>query len=143
GLVVLDGTPTNYEHWLFEALRRTQEEFPESERFVFVNAWNEWAEGCHLEPDRKYQRGFLEATLRVKSSRPESIGFKQINLASEPRTRSGDLAALSKFHGYAALRCLRVWLNDHPRLRHIVRQARRALRFCLVLIVRRVYRGAK
>jgi lipopolysaccharide biosynthesis protein len=130
GLVVLDGTPANYEHWLSEALRRTQEEFPRSERFVFINAWNEWAEGCHLEPDRKHQRGFLEATLRAKSGRPESIGFEHMApvSAGPPRTLSSDLAALGRYHGYAALRNLRDWLGNHPWLRHIGRWVRAALR---------------
>jgi lipopolysaccharide biosynthesis protein len=126
----LDGTPANYERWLFETLCRTQEEFPGSERFVFINAWNEWAEGCHLEPDRKYQRGFLEATLRAKLDRPESIRFEHLDLTSAgpPRTLSSDLAALSKYHGYAALRNLRDWLGSRRRLQYIVRWARAALR---------------
>ncbi|MBS0232808.1 MAG: glycoside hydrolase family 99-like domain-containing protein [Proteobacteria bacterium] len=64
--VILNGTPENYEYWLSRAVRKTVEEFPGQERFVFINAWNEWAEGCHLEPDRKYGRRFLEATLRAK-----------------------------------------------------------------------------
>ena len=68
GTIILNGTPENYEFWLSEAIRQTREDFPgQRNRLVFVNAWNEWAEGCHLEPDRKYGHKFLEATLRAKA----------------------------------------------------------------------------
>jgi hypothetical protein len=64
--MVLNGSPENYEFWLSEAIRKSAEDFPNQERFVFINAWNEWAEGCHLEPDRKFGHRFLEATQRAQ-----------------------------------------------------------------------------
>jgi 2-polyprenyl-3-methyl-5-hydroxy-6-metoxy-1,4-benzoquinol methylase len=69
GLITLDSKPENYERWLNRATHRTMLERQPSQRFVFINAWNEWAEGCHLEPDRKYGSAYLEATLRVKERR--------------------------------------------------------------------------
>jgi hypothetical protein len=69
GLVTLDSTPENYERWLNRATQRTLLERQHSQRLLFINAWNEWAEGCHLEPDRNYGSAFLEATLRVKERR--------------------------------------------------------------------------
>ena len=66
GTIVLDGSPENYALWLQRASTLTLQERHPSQQFVFINAWNEWAEGCHLEPDRRYGMGFLEATRRVK-----------------------------------------------------------------------------
>jgi hypothetical protein len=33
----------------------------DEENFLFINAWNEWAEGNHMEPCQRYGRGYLEA----------------------------------------------------------------------------------
>lgn len=57
--------PINYREWLWNIVEWTTEVHPAEERVVFINAWNEWAEGAHLEPDRKYGYGYLQATSEV------------------------------------------------------------------------------
>lgn len=59
---VFQTTPKLYKKWLSDAINWTKQNHSESEQFVFINAWNEWAEGAHLEPDRKYGYAFLQAT---------------------------------------------------------------------------------
>lgn len=52
-----------YRRWIGELCSRARTEtwrHPD-ERFVFINAWNEWAEGSHLEPDQRYG-SYLDAT---------------------------------------------------------------------------------
>ena len=61
GAVVLQGsTPEAYGHWLSAAARQAPRTTG-GESLVFVNAWNEWGEGCHLEPDDRWGRAYLEA----------------------------------------------------------------------------------
>ena len=59
-----DVSPEWFEKWL-EHVYNTFEPFSPEENFIFINAWNEWAEGCHLEPDMKYGRSFLEAIKKI------------------------------------------------------------------------------
>jgi len=59
---VLDVTPRLYREWLYDSLIKSKKCFEEGNRFVFINAWNEWAEGMHLEPDRRHGYAYLQAT---------------------------------------------------------------------------------
>lgn len=54
----------DYEKWLNSIIAHTKnnKKLNNDEKIVFINAWNEWAEGTHLEPDRKYGYGYLETT---------------------------------------------------------------------------------
>lgn len=60
--IFLNATPPLYKEWLAHAIAYTDKNLTSDERLVFINAWNEWGEGCHLEPDRKYGDSFLKAT---------------------------------------------------------------------------------
>jgi GT2 family glycosyltransferase/glycosyltransferase involved in cell wall biosynthesis len=65
GLTFVNSTPELYAQWLAQAVRHTCEHQRGDERLLFINAWNEWAEGAHLEPDRRYGHAYLEATRRA------------------------------------------------------------------------------
>lgn len=61
----VDANPATYRAWLEKSIDYTKKHMGEDEQFVFVNAWNEWAEGAHLEPDRKYGYAYLQETAKA------------------------------------------------------------------------------
>ena len=58
-------TPKNFGRWLYNALCRKCDFTSAEENFVFINAWNEWAEGNHIEPDQKWGRAYLEEIKKI------------------------------------------------------------------------------
>lgn len=57
-----NSTPEIYGRWLQFVIKKSIERFEEGQQLVFINAWNEWAEGNHLEPDIKWGHDYLKAT---------------------------------------------------------------------------------
>ncbi len=124
-LVVLNGTPENYECWLARTVEQARNMYPGKDRLVFINAWNEWAEGCHLEPDRRFQRRFLEATRRAKKGLSTVQGFRAVGVPGmdgvTPRSICGDLVSVARYHGWRILTACRFRLNRYPRIRGLIR----------------------
>jgi lipopolysaccharide biosynthesis protein len=59
-VILKNSTPERFGAWLRWALDQTARHDWTGQRLLFINAWNEWAEGNHLEPDARYGRAYLE-----------------------------------------------------------------------------------
>jgi glycosyl transferase family WbsX len=70
-LIFHHADPARYEYWLRGLVEYTRQNLVGDQRIIFVNAWNEWAEGAHLEPDLKHGSAYLEATQRALSGRTD------------------------------------------------------------------------
>jgi lipopolysaccharide biosynthesis protein len=60
-------TPQRFQEWMESTIEYTQKTLPSDRRFVVVNAWNEWAEGAHLEPDTRFGYSYLNSVGRALS----------------------------------------------------------------------------
>jgi lipopolysaccharide biosynthesis protein len=75
--VLVGASPELFGAWL-KFIRRSIREanLPQEKKIIFVNAWNEWGEGCHLEPDIKYGLSYLDEIYR-------STFYKKIGRTTE------------------------------------------------------------
>ncbi|MGA1977597.1 MAG: glycoside hydrolase family 99-like domain-containing protein [Bacteroidales bacterium] len=65
-LIFFDSTPEKYKIWLASILK-AYNGFNSEENFVFLNAWNEWAEGNHLEPCIRWGYKYLQITKELSA----------------------------------------------------------------------------
>lgn len=61
--VFCGSNPEVFEYYLSKLVLRCKNEYHKDT--IFINAWNEWAEGCYLEPDQKYGLDYLKALKKV------------------------------------------------------------------------------
>lgn len=91
-----------YAQWLSSNAERVTRDrrLSADEKLIFINAWNEWAEGTHLEPDQKHGYGYLAATRAVMENHvAEAAAFQQPKLPDAARS---DIALIVHLHYEAA-----------------------------------------
>ena len=72
GYVFHNSSPELFRIYVRKALDRIADRDREH-RLVFIKSWNEWAEGNHMEPDRRYGRGYLEVFRQEVASEPPAV----------------------------------------------------------------------
>ncbi|MBE9539652.1 MAG: glycoside hydrolase family 99-like domain-containing protein, partial [Proteobacteria bacterium] len=83
--IFIDSTPEKYQSWLSRAINNSNARLLGEERIVFINAWNEWAEGNHLEPDQKFGHGYLEATRQALAESQLEADSRRVGASDDVR----------------------------------------------------------
>ena len=75
--IFYNSTPSAYKKWL-KSSKEKFTPYSKEENLFFINAWNEWAEGNHLEPCKKWDKAYLDATKEVfvEDIRPSNAAIK-------------------------------------------------------------------
>ncbi len=102
--ILNNSTPEEYQKWLMHEMDRVLER-GNDKRVVFINAWNEWAEGNHLEPDMKHGHGYLEATRNAVTNSLANLAKTAIS--------SGDLNSAESYCNMALFKYSSIEANSH------------------------------
>jgi hypothetical protein len=76
GHIYINSTPEAFKKHVKNVLQTINNK-PEQHQVVFLKSWNEWAEGNYMEPDLKFERGYLKALKEAiaDTHRLKSIGW--------------------------------------------------------------------
>ena len=132
--ILKNSSAGNYEYWLSQTMDKVRDTGLQSS-FVFINAWNEWAEGCHLEPDMRHGRKYLEATHNAKTGIRQFESFPDTDTEGYRGERlfrfvdlCRDVARVLAIHGTLLIRSLEVQLFRRPAIRYRYLQIKELLR---------------
>jgi lipopolysaccharide biosynthesis protein len=64
--IIYGSNPYVFRRALLDA-KRISSKSSQNDNFIFINAWNEWAEGAILEPSNRFGRTYLQALREIES----------------------------------------------------------------------------
>lgn len=94
----INSSPQRYSDWLGNALDITSKNEPEK-RLVFINAWNEWGKGAHLEPDLWNGYAYLHATSAQLMNRSDRAFLTEITNAHNQKFKPSSDSVII-YHSY-------------------------------------------
>jgi lipopolysaccharide biosynthesis protein len=131
-VMLVNATPQNFAAWAQRTWRATQASLQPSEQgLMFVNAWNEWAEGCHLEPDREHGHAYLEALAAARNDAGALMPFGELGDARIGVVHHSLRRALSlalRANARSSVSHLREFVKARPLLKRALLAVLRALR---------------
>lgn len=95
-------TPEAYGRWLTAAIEASRADASDPEPLVFVNAWNEWAEGAYLEPDDAFGHAYLQETRRalLLARDPAQAAAAEANPTPDAAALRARVEALERANGW-------------------------------------------
>lgn len=119
GIVIYNDTPEKFKVYLADLYAKNA---VCGNEYVFINAWNEWGEGMHLEPDEEFGYGFLEAVeYAERHYREEMYKYDLCNAERRPDAKESQIRRfrqeLTVFDNWLFLQEQRIeivnWLTYH------------------------------
>lgn len=77
GRIYTGATPKKFKKYFSQLIKITKSRY--NKDMIFINAWNEWAEGAYLEPDERYGLRYLEAVKEALIENNEFPKYSQRN----------------------------------------------------------------
>lgn len=108
GNIIENASPDKFKEFLAELMAKNQ---VAGNRYIFLNAWNEWGEGMYLEPDMQYGYRYLEAVQYAKDKFHTYIGKYETAFEKSSSTgREAEFMAVKSAKYESYWRALDAWL---------------------------------